>query len=92
MGEVVILPMQAIGAGHQVQWAGLKQDGSQLVHHYFAGSWKGDHHDGGWQDAEHKALEEARRKKEEARKKKEEEAKAAGGIMNEEDSESDSSE
>ena len=65
VGEVVILPIQAFGAGHQVQWAGLKQDGSQLVHHYFAGSWKGDHHDGGWQDAEHKALEEARKKKEE---------------------------
>lgn len=67
VGEVVILPIQAFGAGHQVQWAGLKQDGSQLVHHYFAGSWKGDHHDGGWQDAEHKALEEARKKKEEAK-------------------------
>lgn len=65
VGEVVILPIQAFGAGHQVQWAGLKQDGSQLVHHYFAGSWKGDHHDGGWQDEEHKALEEARKEKEE---------------------------
>lgn len=64
VGEVVILPIQAFGAGHQVRWAGFKQDGSQLVHHYFAGSWKGDHHDGGWQDAEHKALEEARKKKE----------------------------
>ena len=67
VGEVVILPIQAFGAGHQVRWAGLEEDGSQLVHHYFAGSWKGDHHDGGWQDAEHKALEEARRKKEEAK-------------------------
>lgn len=67
VGEVVILPIQAFGAGHQVQWAGLKQDGSQLVHHYFAGSWKGDHHDGGWQDAEHKALEEAKKAKEEAK-------------------------
>lgn len=67
VGEVVILPIQAFGAGHQVQWAGLKQDGSQLVHHYFAGSWKGDHHDGGWQDAEHQALEEAKKKQEEAK-------------------------
>ena len=67
VGEVVILPIQAFGAGHQVEWAGLEQDGSQLVHHYFAGSWKGDHHDGGWQDAEHQALEEARKKKEEAK-------------------------
>ena len=80
VGEVVILPIQAFGAGHQVQWAGLKQDGSQLVHHYFAGSWKGDHHDGGWQDAEHKALEEARKKKEEeksAQKAKEEDGEGA---------------
>lgn len=83
VGEVVILPIRAFGAGHQVEWAGLKQDGSQLVHHYFAGSWKGDHHDGGWQDAEHKALEEARKKKEEA--------KAAGGVTMEEDLDTDTS-
>ena len=45
IGEVVILPIQAFGAGHQVQWAGLEQDGSELIHHYFAGSWKTDHFD-----------------------------------------------
>ncbi len=86
VGEVVILPIQAFGAGHQVQWAGLKQDGSQLVHHYFAGSWKGDHHDGGWQDAEHKALEEARKKKEEAKAAEEAPDKVAEGVTTEEKS------
>ena len=86
VGEVVILPIQAFGAGHQVEWAGFKQDGSQLVHHYFAGSWKGDHHDGGWQDAEHKALEEGRKKKEEEKEKATTEAseKAAEGVTVEE--------
>lgn len=80
VGEVVILPIQAFGAGHQVQWAGLKEDGSQLVHHYFAGSWKGDHHDGGWQDAEHKALEEARKKTEEEKAAQEAIDNAAEGA------------
>lgn len=84
VGEVVILPIRAFGAGHQVQWAGLKQDGSQLVHHYFAGSWKGDHHDGGWQDAEHKALEEARKKKEEEKAAQEAPDKAAEGATTKE--------
>ena len=88
VGEVVILPIQAFGAGHQVQWAGLKQDGSQLVHHYFAGSWKGDHHDGGWQDAEHKALEEARKKKEEAKAAEKETGQAAEGVTSEENPDS----
>ena len=83
VGEVVILPIQAFGAGHQVEWAGLKQDGSQLVHHYFAGSWKGDHHDGGWQDEEHKALEEARKKKEEAKAAEKEAEKGDGGVTTE---------
>ena len=45
IGEVVILPIQAFGGGHQVEWAGMKKDGSELVHHYFAGSWKTDHDD-----------------------------------------------
>ena len=84
VGEVVILPIQAFGAGHQVQWAGLKQDGSQLVHHYFAGSWKGDHHDGGWQDAEHKALEEARKKTEEEKAGEKALDKVAEGVATEE--------
>lgn len=83
VGEVVILPIQAFGAGHQVQWAGFQQDGSQLVHHYFAGSWKGDHHDGGWQDAEHKALEEARKKKEQEKAAEETPDEAAEGVTTE---------
>lgn len=45
IGEVVILPVQAFGASHQVEWAGMEQDGSELIHHYFAGSWKTDHDD-----------------------------------------------
>lgn len=45
IGEVVILPIHAFGAGHQVKWAGWKEsDGTPLVHHYFTGSWKSDHH------------------------------------------------
>ena len=83
VGEVVILPIQAFGAGHQVQWAGFKPDGSQLVHHYFAGSWKGDHHDGGWQDAEHKALEEARMKNEKEKAAEETPDEAAEGVTTE---------
>ncbi|KAL9101814.1 MAG: hypothetical protein Q9163_002961 [Psora crenata] len=44
VGEVVILPIHAFGAGHQVEWAGFKQDERKvLVHHYFKGSWKEDH-------------------------------------------------
>ena len=44
VGEVVILPIHAFGAGHQVEWAGFKQDQRKvLVHHYFKGSWKEDH-------------------------------------------------
>lgn len=92
VGEVVILPIQAFGAGHQVEWAGLKQDGSQLVHHYFAGSWKGDHHDGGWQDEEHKALEEARKKKEEAKAAEKAIDKVTGGATTEENPDSGTSE
>ena len=44
VGEVVILPIYAFGAAHQVEWAGLEQDDSKvLVHHYFKGKWKQDH-------------------------------------------------
>ena len=44
VGEVVILPIHAFGAAHQVEWAGLDQDESKaLVHHYFKGKWKQDH-------------------------------------------------
>ena len=44
VGEVVILPIHAFGATHQVEWAGLKPDNSRvLVHHYFKGRWKQDH-------------------------------------------------
>lgn len=68
VGEVVILPIQAFGAGHQIRWAGFEEDGTELIHHYFAGTWKVDHHDGGWQDAEQKAKEEAQRKSEEEKK------------------------
>ena len=92
VGEVVILPIQAFGAGHQVKWAGLEEDGSQLVHHYFAGSWKGDHHDGGWQDAEHKALEEARKKKEEAKSAENALNKVAGNVTTENTADSGTSE
>ena len=44
IGEVLILPIHAFGAGHQVEWAGFERDQSKtLVHHYFSGSWYADH-------------------------------------------------
>ena len=73
IGEVVILPIHAFGAGHQVEWAGWKQDGSELIHHYFAGSWKTDHHDGPSHvlsvDEEQKKKEQDAAKAEEAKQK-----------------------
>lgn len=72
VGEVVVLPIQAFGAGHQVEWAGWKQDGTELIHHYFAGSWKSDHVDA----PVHLEADEGKKAKEEERKKQEEERKA----------------
>ena len=44
VAEVLILPIHAFGASHQVQWAGFEPDAnSALVHHYFSGSWYSDH-------------------------------------------------
>ncbi|KAI4272278.1 MAG: hypothetical protein LQ337_005399 [Flavoplaca oasis] len=43
---ILFLPINAFGGGHQVQWSGANEDGSALVHHYFAGSWKGSHPEG----------------------------------------------
>ena len=43
---ILILPINSFGAGHQVQWSGQDEDGSALIHHYFAGSWKGSHPEG----------------------------------------------
>jgi mannosyltransferase OCH1-like enzyme len=76
IGEVVILPIQAFGAGHQVEWAGGKQDGTELIHHYFAGSWKTDHVDAPVHvevDEGKKAKVEEKKKQEEEKKKQEEE-------------------
>lgn len=43
-GEILVLPIHAFGAGHQVEWAGFQQDERKaLVHHYFKGSWKETH-------------------------------------------------
>ncbi|KAL8873505.1 MAG: hypothetical protein Q9174_001042 [Haloplaca sp. 1 TL-2023] len=44
--DILVLPINSFGAGHQVRWSGQKEDGSALVHHYFAGSWKGSHPEG----------------------------------------------
>ncbi|KAK4696512.1 hypothetical protein P7C71_g1406, partial [Lecanoromycetidae sp. Uapishka_2] len=68
IGEVVILPIQAFGAGHQVEWAGWKQDGTELIHHYFAGSWKSDHVDA----PVHLEADEGKKHKDEEKKKQEE--------------------
>lgn len=70
VADILVLPINAFGAGHQVQWSGTDEDGSALVHHYFAGSWKTTHFDGPTE--EEKKAEEAK-KNEEARKKQEEE-------------------
>ncbi|KAI4226282.1 MAG: hypothetical protein L6R40_008297 [Gallowayella cf. fulva] len=43
---ILVLPINAFGAGHQVRWCGAEEDGSALIHHYFAGSWKGSHPEG----------------------------------------------
>ncbi|KAL8700331.1 MAG: hypothetical protein Q9201_005501 [Fulgogasparrea decipioides] len=72
VADVLVLPINAFGAGHQVDWSGADQDGSALVHHYFAGSWKTNHFDGPTEE-EKKAAEE--KKKVEEEKKKEDEAK-----------------
>ncbi|KAL8919144.1 MAG: hypothetical protein Q9172_005105 [Xanthocarpia lactea] len=73
VADILVLPINAFGAGHQVQWSGTDEDGSALVHHYFAGSWKTDHFDGPTE--EEKKAEEAKSKGEEDRKIKEEDRK-----------------
>ncbi|KAL8997325.1 MAG: hypothetical protein Q9169_003359 [Polycauliona sp. 2 TL-2023] len=40
---LLILPINSFGAAHQVRWSGAEGDGSALVHHYFAGTWKNSH-------------------------------------------------
>ena len=72
IGEVVILPIQAFGAGHQVEWAGWEQDGSELIHHYFAGTWKTDHFEKAPQAP---SVDEEQKKKEQDSKDAEEEEK-----------------
>ncbi|KAL8824207.1 MAG: hypothetical protein Q9170_008224 [Blastenia crenularia] len=76
MADILVLPINAFGAGHQVQWSGADEDGSALVHHHFAGSWKSSHSDGPTQE-EKKAAEEKEKaeqdKKEDEKKRKEEE-------------------
>ncbi|KAL8734006.1 MAG: hypothetical protein Q9166_001767 [cf. Caloplaca sp. 2 TL-2023] len=67
VADILVLPINAFGAGHQVKWSGTDEDGSALVHHYFAGSWKTNHLDGPTKE-EKKA--EARKKEEEEEKKK----------------------
>ena len=69
IGEVVILPIQAFGAGHQVEWAGFQKDGTELIHHYFAGSWKTDHVD----EPVHLETDEGKKAKELEKKQQEEE-------------------
>ncbi|KAL8911535.1 MAG: hypothetical protein Q9171_003299 [Xanthocarpia ochracea] len=73
VSDILVLPINAFGAGHQVQWSGTDEDGSALVHHYFAGSWKTNHFDGPTE--EEKKAEDAKRKEEEDRKIKEEQEK-----------------
>ncbi|KAI4178000.1 MAG: hypothetical protein LQ343_000084 [Gyalolechia ehrenbergii] len=73
---ILILPINAFGAGHQ--WSGADEDGLALVHHHFAGSWKANHADGlthadGPTQEEKKAQE--GKEEEEKEKKQNEEAK-----------------
>ncbi|KAL8860149.1 MAG: hypothetical protein Q9178_003413 [Gyalolechia marmorata] len=78
VADILVLPINAFGAGHQVQWSGTDEDGSALVHHYFAGSWKTDHFDGPTE--EEKKAAEAKRKEEEDRKIKEEYTKKKAEV------------
>ncbi|KAI4255376.1 MAG: hypothetical protein LQ352_002608 [Teloschistes flavicans] len=88
VGDILVLPINAFGGGHQVQWSGTDENGSALVHHYYAGSWKTDHFDEPTEeemkaeverkkaeDAKKKAEDEKGRRQEEEAKKKKEEAK-----------------
>ncbi|KAI4126870.1 MAG: hypothetical protein LQ338_003514 [Usnochroma carphineum] len=72
---ILVLPINAFGARHQVQWSGADEDGSALVRHYFEGSWKTTHPDGPSEEekkAEEKEKEEERKKEGEKRKQEEE--------------------
>ena len=44
-GEVVVLPIWSFGGEHQVVNSGFQNDGKALVKHWFANSWKIDHHE-----------------------------------------------
>ena len=83
VADILVMPINAFGAGHQVSWSGADEDGSALVHHYFAGSWKTTHFDGPTEEekkaaeAKKKAEEEQKRKAEEEKKKAEAAKKAA---------------
>ena len=46
VGEVLLMPIWSFGASHQVAYSGFKPDqGTALVRHNFANSWKVDHKD-----------------------------------------------
>ncbi len=45
IGEVVVLPIWSFGGEHQVVNSGFLNDGKALVKHWFANSWKQDHHE-----------------------------------------------
>lgn len=68
----LVLPINVLGAGHQVQWSGADEDGSALVHHYLAGSWKGSHSEGPTEEESEKTTEEEKKKEEAIRKEEEE--------------------
>ncbi|KAL8767250.1 MAG: hypothetical protein Q9209_006176 [Squamulea sp. 1 TL-2023] len=74
---ILVLPINTFGAGHQVQWSGAEEDGSALVHHYFAGSWKGSHPEGPSEE-EMKEAEEEKKEEEKNAKQKEEKKKKQG--------------
>ncbi|KAL8957026.1 MAG: hypothetical protein Q9183_006164, partial [Haloplaca sp. 2 TL-2023] len=72
VADILVMPINAFGAGHQVSWSGADEDGSALVHHYFAGSWKTTHFDGPTEE-EKKAAEEIKKAEEEQKRRAEEE-------------------
>lgn len=73
IGEVVILPIHAFGAGRQGDGAeGKQSDGTPLIHHYSAESWKTGHNDKAPQPS---SVDEEQKKKEQVAKKVEEEEK-----------------
>ncbi|KAL8677051.1 MAG: hypothetical protein Q9186_006480 [Xanthomendoza sp. 1 TL-2023] len=76
VADILFLPINAFGAGHQVKWSGIDADSSPLVHHDFAGSWKTNHINGPTE--EEKKADQGRKELEAKKKAVEQKRKAVG--------------